>query len=111
MSVDFALLGQRIREARLAKKLTQEELSEKLDISIAYLSRVERGASHINLTRLNQLCNLLGVSEGELLNGASSISSNYLNKEFSQLLKKCTPEQQRLIFNIAKTILDTDTNK
>lgn len=111
MSLDYAVLGQRIKQARLAKNLTQEDLSEKLDISVAFLSRVERGNSHINLKRLNQLCNLLDVSEGYILNGASSNSTNYLNKEFSELLKKCPPEKQRLIYNVAKTIIDTDINK
>ena len=55
MSIDYAVLGQRIKQARLAKKMTQETLSEKLDVSVAFLSRVERGTSHINLLRLTQI--------------------------------------------------------
>ena len=43
MALDYNIIGSRIKEARLAKKLTQEDLSEKLDISVAFLSRVERG--------------------------------------------------------------------
>ena len=62
MALDYSIIGQRIKQARLAKNYTQDELSEKLDVSIAFLSRVERGSSHINLKRLHQLCNLLSFS-------------------------------------------------
>ena len=76
--------------------------------AVAFLSRVERGNSHINLKRLNQLCDLLDVSEGYLLNGASSSSENYLDKEFTDLIKSVSPEKQKLIYNVAKAIAETD---
>ena len=108
MALDYTVIWQRIKQARLAKNLTQEDLAEKVDISVAFLSRVERGNSHINLKRLNQLCGLLDVSEGYVLNGASSNSENYLNKEFAELLKGCSGEKQKLIYNVAKAIVETD---
>ena len=108
MAIDYSVIGQRIRKARLEKNYTQEYLAEKLDISVAFLSRVERGNSHINLKRLNQLCNILGVSEGYILNGVSSTSKNYLTEEFYELLQKCSPEKQKLIYNIATVIAEDE---
>ena len=106
MGLDYTVIGSRIKEARRAKKLTQEDLSEKLDLSVAFLSRVERGSSHINLKRLNQICDILEVSEGYILNGADSSKKDYLEKEFSDLLKKCSPEKQKMIYEIVKTIVE-----
>lgn len=108
MAIDYNVIGSRIKKARLSKSLTQENLAEKVDVSVAFLSRVERGSSHINLKRLNQLCDLLDVSEGYILNGSSSGSDDYLNKEFNELFKSCSPEKQRLIYNVAKIIADSD---
>ncbi len=110
MALDYAIIGQRIKKARLAKKFTQEYLAEQIDISVAFLSRVERGSSRVNLKRLNQLCNLLDVSEGYLLNGAASDSSNYLSKEFSELIRNCSPEKQKLIYGVAKVIAESNMN-
>ena len=107
MAIDYSVIGSRIKQARLAKNMTQEDLADKIDISVAFLSRVERGNSHINLKRLNQLCDLLDVSEGYLLNGASSSSENYLDKEFTDLIKSVSQEKQKLIYNVAKTIAET----
>lgn len=111
MAIDYAIIGQRIKQARLAKNYTQEDLAEMIDISVAFLSRVERGNSHINLKRLNQICGLLDVSEGYILNGASSNSSHYLNKEFAELIKGCSPEKQKLIYNVAKAISETENEE
>ena len=108
MALDYNIIGSRIKKARLAKKYTQEDLAEKIDVSVAFLSRIERGNSHINLPRLNQICSLLDVSEAYILNGASNDSENYLDKDFAELLKNCPPEKQKLIYNIAKTIIENN---
>lgn len=108
MALDYNVIGSRIKQARLSKNMTQEDLADKIDISVAFLSRVERGNSRINLRRLNEICNLLDVSEGYILNGAASDSDNYLVKEFADLLKAVSPEKQKLIYNIAKVIAETE---
>lgn len=90
----------------LIKDLPKKVLAEKLDVSIAFLSRIERGSTEINLKRLSQICNLLDVTEGDILNGSSSSSKNYLNSDFSNLLKNCPPEKLKLIYNISKAIID-----
>ncbi len=104
MAVDYSVIGERIKSARKACNMTQDNLSEKMGVSIAFLSRIERGSSQINLKRLSQICEILGISEGELLNGSSNNSSVYLDSEFADLLEGCSSEQQRLIYDIAKVI-------
>ena len=104
MALDYTIIGERLKKARLEKNLTQEQLAEQIDVSIAFLSRVERGSSHINLKRLTQICNILGISEGLILNGASEDSSDYLN----EILEKASPDKQKLIYKIAEIIVNED---
>jgi transcriptional regulator with XRE-family HTH domain len=108
MALDYNIIGSRIKDARLSKHMTQEDLSERLNVSVAFLSRVERGNSRINLKRLNQISNILEVSEGYLLTGSASNQKNYLDKEFAELLASCSPEKRKLIYNIAKTIAESE---
>lgn len=108
MTIDYSLIGERLKKARLSKKLTQENLAEKMDVSVAFLSRVERGSSHINLNRLTEICSILGVSIGYILSGVTSDSKNYLDDDFKNILSKCSAEKQKLIYNIAKTIAEYD---
>lgn len=46
--IDKKSIGKIIKTLRTNKKLTQEELAEKVDISKNYLSKVERGLSVLN---------------------------------------------------------------
>ena len=104
MALDYNIIGERLKKARIDNNLTQEKLAEKLDVSIAFLSRIERGSSHISLKRLSQICDILGITEGSILNGSSNNSNTYLVSEFDDILKNTTPEKQKLIYKIAKII-------
>jgi len=104
MAVDFSIISIRIKEARKNKGLTQEQLVEKMGVSIAYLSKVETGKIHINLERLSEICGILEVTEGDILNGVSNHSEKYLNSEFHELLKKCSPKKQKLAYQIIQLI-------
>ena len=108
MAIDFNIIGMRLKEARKKKGYTQEQLVEKMGVSIAYLSKIETGKIHINLERLSQICNILDVTEGEILNGVSITSEKYLDSEFNSILKKCTPKQQHLAYKIIQTISEED---
>ena len=108
MSPDYNVIGRRIKNARIEQGLTQEELADKIDVSIASLSRVERGNSKINLKRLTQIAEILNVSPGYLLTGSNTASKDYLREDFRQVLEKCTPEQQRLIYAISELISRTN---
>lgn len=90
MAVDYNLIGERLKKARLEKGLTQDNLAESLNISIAYLSRIETGTTKVNLRRLSEICNLLSISEAEIISGVSDDSENYLNDDLSNLLKNCS---------------------
>ncbi|MFR5190545.1 MAG: helix-turn-helix domain-containing protein [Clostridia bacterium] len=103
MAIDYTV-WRKTKKARKAKKLTQEDLAEQLDVSIAFLSRIERGSSQVNLKRLTQICEILEISEGDILNGVSSKSNKYLDSEFADLLKNCSSEKQKLIYDVAKVI-------
>jgi len=107
MSLNYSIIGERLKQARINKKLTQEKLAEQLDVSVTFLSRIERGSSFINLKRLNQICEILEISEGEILNGTSTNCSSYLSQDFNNLLKNCPADKLSLIYNVAKVIIET----
>ena len=108
MALDYHIIGERLKKARVEKNMTQEKLAEQLDVSIAFLSRIERGSSHINLKRLSEFCTILNVSEGYILSGVSDKNEKYLYNEFNDILKKCSPEKQKLIYKLSQVIAEED---
>ncbi|MFZ3229842.1 MAG: helix-turn-helix transcriptional regulator [Pseudobdellovibrio sp.] len=59
--------GKRVREARLAKGWTLEEMEERGWASWQHLQQIETGLKNINLTTLIKLTNLLDVDANKLL--------------------------------------------
>lgn len=104
VDIDYTLIGKRIKQARIKKKLSQEDLSELLNISVTYMSRIERGSSPINLKRLAQISNILNIPIEQLITGTVPYSEQYLDKDLYEILIKCTPEKQKLVYNIAKIV-------
>ena len=51
--------GNKIRELRNNKGLTLKELGEKTDLSISFLSQVERGTSAVSITALEKIAGAL----------------------------------------------------
>lgn len=62
-------IGERIKTAREAARLTQEVFSEKIEVSPQFVSDLERGVVGISLQTLKKACVILGVSSDELLFG------------------------------------------
>jgi len=64
-------LGKALREARLGRQLTQNQLAELVETDPETISRFERGATLPSLTRLLDLAEALDVTVAALLGGAS----------------------------------------
>ena len=68
----MASVGDRIREIREARKMTQDQLAEQSGISKGFLSGVENNKRNIEYDNLLRVANVLGASLDYLLRGASS---------------------------------------
>lgn len=59
-------LGKAIRELRIQRNLSQEQLSLLADVDVSYVGRVERGDNNVAILTLLKLTDALGVSLSEL---------------------------------------------
>jgi transcriptional regulator with XRE-family HTH domain len=66
-NLDKLMLQNRIKSARVALGLSQEEAAKALDIGQSYLSKIERGDKRPNVELLSQMARLYGVTESHLL--------------------------------------------
>lgn len=71
MAIDYKQLGRNVQAIRKKRKLTQQGLADLLNYSPEHISQLEHGNRPIQLDALNQICEDLNVSFGELLFGAT----------------------------------------
>jgi transcriptional regulator with XRE-family HTH domain len=72
--------GSRIQKERVSCGLTQEELSARLHISRAYLSKMETGKCSGSVELLVAIAHELGVSTDYLTLGKQSVAENVLRR-------------------------------
>jgi transcriptional regulator with XRE-family HTH domain len=106
LAVDYVLIGKRLKKAREDKGITQEKLAEYLDVSNAYVSKIERGKTSLNLNTFSAICDYLGISMSFILTGSVLSSENYMRNEIAELINKCSPAKVVLIAKIIKEICD-----
>lgn len=102
MELDFKFIGQRIKIARIKKKLTQEVLSEKINVSPQHVSNIETGNSSVSLPTLVAIANTLGVSVDELLCDTILSSKAVFENELEEVLRDCNEYEIRFITDIVK---------
>jgi len=61
-----ATFGQRVRELRMAKGLSQEALALACDLDRSYISGVERGERNVSLGNIRKIAAALGVPARDL---------------------------------------------
>ncbi len=66
-SVNYQDMGERIRQARRLKRMTQSELAQAIGMSTSFVGHVERGNRVASIDTLVSICNALEVAPGKLL--------------------------------------------
>ncbi len=88
-------LGQRVRSARAGRGMTMKQLAQDADISLPYLSRVEKGDGNISIAVLHKLAAALSLPADSLLSDNERYGTDYAL--IIELLKRQPPLQLREI--------------
>ena len=91
---DSELLGQRIKELRRHRELSQEELAEAIDISTNYLSSLERGVGNPTFSMLVRVAGALEVDVPDLFNyRVSELSEKEIRTRIQGVMKQASYEE------------------
>ena len=79
------LVGQRLQLLRLERNLTQEQISEKLNLSTSAYCKIEYGETDLTLTRLNKIADILNMSAVELFTRIEGDTYNNYPKDYGRV--------------------------
>jgi len=100
-ALDFKRIGQRIKEIRKMKEMSQAELAEAIGISTKYISLIETGNKRPSLTTLVKIGNVLGVTVDSFLYAQQENSAMAYCSELADLLEDCSGYEKRFICEMA----------
>ena len=98
-------IGKNIRKFREIKKLRQEDLAEKTDLTTNYIGMIERGEKIPSLETFIKILNSLGVSAdmvlSDVLDNGYTVKDSLLNEK----LEKLVPEDRNRIYEVIDTMM------
>lgn len=103
-TLDYREIGERIRSARESLKLTQEEASEKCDITSSFYGNIERGDKKMSVETLAKISRGLGVSADMLLFGEFPQKHEILGDVLGRMQRDIDENQFEKYLTIIKAV-------
>lgn len=103
--MNYSSIGKRIKERRKELGLTQENLSEKADLSVSYMGAIERGEKLPSMESFIRIANALDESADRLLSGVLKIEPRIVSSEIYEELSTLPLFEQKRILNVMKTMI------
>ena len=95
---DLTALGQRMREARKKKDLTQQELSDLSHVSVKQIANIEKGKMNPSYLILKALAKVLPISLDSLINPDVSPEDDGTN-QMKMLYCSCPSEMRETLLH------------
>ena len=99
------IIGKNIRQLRQKKGWSQGEVAKRLQISIPAFSKIETGITDINISRLEQIAALFGVSTMDIISREGE-NPNLLNSDEVVSLKNKLLAREEEIIKLQKKVID-----
>ena len=97
-------LGKKIKEERIEKGYTQEELGEKIDSTGAYIGQIERGERSASMSKIILIAQALNVSVDYLIGNFCFGKEDCIDNKIAEELKEATNKQKEMLIAIIKII-------
>ena len=104
--MDKLTMGDRIREARKKCELTQEQLAEKLDVSVEFVGQIERGQKLPGMQVFIKLIEVLNVSADYLLRDSISTGQLFGDNALGSKIEKLSRKERIALEALIDTYLE-----
>lgn len=97
-------IGKKIKEIRISLGLTQQQLADKIGISMDYLGNIERGERTPGIKSFVRIADSLDISLDYLLRDKENFGEDEVNKEIQSVLTQCSLIEKIKVLKILKAI-------
>ncbi len=97
--MDYFRIGQKIREFRKKNAISQEQLAEKVGISVTHMSHIETGNTKLSLPVLVEIARVLEIKTDDLLRDRQFLDERSYD-EILDILDRCDDKQLQVLTSI-----------
>ena len=108
-------IGERLKKARIACKMSQQELATRANVSLPHISDIEHGKKSMKLLTFIKIVEALQVSSDSILRPDVPAVNQLYQNEFSKIIEDCTPTEveslKRIVLQVKETMRTSSTKE
>ena len=102
--LDYASMGFKIKEARLRRGVTQEQLAEAVGVGVTHISHLETGSGTVSLKVFLAIINFLDCSADEILCKEIHTARPLVNHWLADLVADCDQTEVKVIADMVSAL-------
>ena len=108
--MDKNKVGKRIQEYREKSGISQEDMADKIGLSVTSISNIERGRNFPTFENFIKICNAINVSTDLLLSDVVNAAYTAKASELSARLEKLKPSDRQHIMTVLDSMIQSLTD-
>lgn len=89
----YRLFGDRVRELRENRNVTQEELGRRVQLSRASITNIEKGRQRVLLHQLVEIADALNAKPSELMPASQSLAEPAMREDVARVVEMLKSEK------------------
>lgn len=98
-------VGQNVKNIRKAKGLTQDNLAEKLEKSVNFISLLEQGKTGAGMPTIIDICNSMEVDANSVFTGLLNYKMKEKDKYIVENISTFSDEDKQIVIDLIKYIM------
>jgi len=103
MSINYEMLGDRIRLVRTSRELSQEQLAEAANLTRESINRIEKGSLKAKLDTITVIANILNVPIDYLIGNDETLSKD-AETEILKLFLDCNRLEKQILIETLRSL-------
>lgn len=105
--IDYASIGKKVKQIRLSKGVTQEQLAEAVGVGVTHISHLETGSGVVSLKVFLAIVNFLQCSADELLCKEITTARPIVDNWLVDLVADCDKTEIKIISDTIAALKQT----
>lgn len=100
-------VGKNIKSIRIAQNMTQEQMAEKLNRSVNFVSLIELGKSGMSVPTIIEICNVLNVDSNSIFKGLLNYNQNEQDRFIMENIPALNDRDKKVITDLMQYITES----
>lgn len=105
--IDYVSIGQKVKQIRQSKGVTQEQLAEAAGVGVTHISHLETGSGTVSLKVFLAIVNYLECSADEILCKEIKKARPIVDSWLAELVADCDQTEVKIIADTVATLKQT----